>query len=114
MIFLTKKVRFDWENHTPQTLSHISNWIYVNFNKIVKNNTLAHMIARLEITKIIPGYPSESKRIEVPLELIEEYYINLQQILLSRIPSAFVLNVDESGFQEWTDKKCEKVVVPLI
>lgn len=112
-LFFAKKIQYDWENHIPQTLSHISNWIYVSFNKIVNNNTLAHMIARTEIAKIIPAYPSESKRIEVPLELIEEYYEELHQLLLARIPPAFLLNVDESGFQEWADKKMEKVIVPL-
>lgn len=112
-LFLAKKIQYDWDNHFSQNLSHISNWIYVSFNKIVKNNTLVHMVARSDIAKIIPAYPSESKRLEVPLELIEEYYEKLHQLLLARIPPAFLLNVDESGFQEWVDKKMEKVIVPF-
>lgn len=44
---------------------------------------------------------------------IDYFYDYLDEILLFGIPSAFVINIDESGYCNWVDSNDIKMVVPL-
>lgn len=112
LIFLANKIEFEWTNNNPFSLSFLANWIYKTFHKVISNNTLSHTIKRYKLGKSILANPTEDRRICVPLEVIDQHYQQLQEILKARIPPAFVLNVDECGFQQWQDKRAEKVIVP--
>ena len=54
----------------------------------------------------------ESDRVDCDPEEIDEYFVNLENILDGSIPAPFVINIDQSGFQEWADKRNLIVVVP--
>ena len=109
---MANKIEFEWNNSNPFSLSFLANWIYKTFHKVISNNTLSHTIKRYKLGKSILAYPMEVRRICVPFEVINQHYQQLQEILKARIPPAFVLNVDECGFQPWQDKRAEKVIVP--
>ena len=47
----------------------------------------------------------ESDRVDCDPEEIDEYFVNLENILDGSIPAPFVINIDQSGFQEWADKR---------
>lgn len=55
----------------------------------------------------------ESERVHCNTELIDMYYSKLERILKTyRIPSAFIINIDEAGYSEWVDAGKIKVIVP--
>ena len=55
----------------------------------------------------------ETERIECPIELIEAYFSELEHILtIEKIPSMFVINIDEAGFAEWADAMKLTVIGP--
>lgn len=112
LVFLANKIEFEWNNNNPFSLSFLASWVYKTFHKIISNNTLAHTIKRNKLGKSILAYPTEFKRINVPLEVIEQHFQRVQEIFKAGMPPAFVLNVDECGFQPWQDKRAEKVIVP--
>ncbi len=113
MVLLNAKIKTDWDNQNPPTLSILNSWIYLKFHKLITNNTLSHTLSRFQLGKTIIGYPTELNRIEVPLSIILDYYDRLNEILKAMIPAAFIFNVDECGFQPWADKTSEKVIVPI-
>ena len=45
-------------------------------------------------------------------EEINDYFDHLESVLDGSIPAPFVINIDQSGFQEWADKRNLVVVVP--
>lgn len=55
----------------------------------------------------------EDNQVNCSIESIEKYYNDFEQLLESRIiPSAFIFNIDEVGFAEWSDSAHISVVVP--
>ena len=106
-------VKTSYISKRPANYKSISDFIFSTFTKVVTEDCLWHMINRDSRLKTIQGHPMESVRTEVPLEVIEEHYERLESILQSEdIPPQFVLNVDESGFQEFVDAKDMILVIP--
>lgn len=66
--------------------------------------TLYKLIQRVPQLKIVNGKKMESDRVYCDPEQIDSFYDRLEEILSQGIPSAFVINVDESGYCEWVDE----------
>ena len=97
----------------PPTIGQIIDFIFCSFAISTKANTLHKILKRSEGVKPVTGIPLESTRAEVPLEVIQSHYSRLEEILeYEKVPPAFVLNVDESGFQEFSDSGKQIVYVP--
>ena len=54
----------------------------------------------------------ENNRVDCDPEEINDYFDHLESVLDGSIPAPFVINIDQSGFQEWADKRNLVVVVP--
>jgi hypothetical protein len=61
--------------------------------------------------KIIVGEPKEEKRVFTSDEEIRQWYIALAKEIKA-IPSSFIFNVDETGCNDWVDKRELHVLVP--
>ena len=62
--------------------------------------------------KSIADKPMESDRADCDHEEINDYFDHLESVLDGSIPALFVINIDQSEFQEWADKRNLIVVVP--
>lgn len=57
-------------------------------------------------------YTAEDDWVKCSIELIDEFYNNMESILSTRaITSSFVINLDEVGLAEWQDLANVTVVV---
>ena len=82
-----------------------------NFELTVPLNTLHKWVARQ--SELVSGLaePMESARVCVSFEDISRYYNELEANIQG-VPAAFVVNVDESGYQRWVDATNRVVVLP--
>ena len=65
-------------------------------------SSLRRIINESQTLKTVTGQPMEDSRVFVSREAIEKYFNEAQEIIESgRIPAAFVVNLDESGFDQF-------------
>lgn len=100
------------ENFRPTTYQSISDFLFQNFEKNYNMQSLRCYLKNSRDLKIVQGIPLESQRALVKSEEIDQYYRELSEILSVRIPSQFVINIDEVGFTEFYQTKKVKCVVP--
>lgn len=95
------------------TFSEISDIIYSNFNKLISNDTLRHLIYTQfkEDYKTCIGIPMEKDRVEASLSEIENNLYELSQ-KVNGVPAPFVFNVDEMGQSDYVDAHETIVIVP--
>jgi hypothetical protein len=72
---------------------------------------LRHIIARLSDFRVIKEVPMGARRLECDSPQIGEAY-NRLEALLDDISATMVININETGHQDWTDGHAEKVVLP--
>ena len=96
--------------HYP-TLNDILNHLFLVHEVEILPDTLRKWIYREKDIKIVEATPLEEARMKVSFDDISSYFDNLEKII-SNYPSAFVYNVDESGFDKFADKKNCSIVVP--
>ena len=69
-------------------------------------SSLRRIINESDTLKTVIGQPMEDSRIFVSREAIDKYFDEAHEIIDSgRIPAAFVLNLDESGFDQFADSR---------
>jgi hypothetical protein len=78
---------------------------------LIVPDTLRHIIQNMPTVRTVKGNPIDAKRAEVKDSDIIQFYKNMSP-LLDEIPAAFIFNVDETGCNEWTDKRDVTVLVP--
>jgi hypothetical protein len=87
----------------PMRLVDVKRYVMNRWPTIaLTDNTLHHILSRDNRVKSVNATPMEDKRINVGIDVIEDYF----QVLfgkVSGVPAAFVFNVDEMGHQEWAD-----------
>lgn len=103
----------EYLNKNPVTYDYMLNFIYCQFNIVMLIKTLYKLIQRIPQLKTVDGRKMESDRVYCDPELIDYFYDKLEEILLQSIPSAFAINIDESGYIEWVDSQDIKVIVPF-
>jgi hypothetical protein len=59
------------------------------------------------------GVPIEKKRLECNMSEIRSYFEILSENITG-VPAGFVFNLDESGFQDWEDRRERMVITPSI
>lgn len=98
----------------PVTYDSIVYFLKDRFQKEINIKTLYGQLSRVPQIKSIDADPMEKNRVDCPIELIEQFYNDLESILdTNKIPSAFVFNIDEAGFSEWADSTKMTVLVPV-
>lgn len=88
--------------------------IYETFTESILPNSLYRLIKRSQNIKLFKAPVMESTRADVPLEVIEEHYIHLNNVFeTTKVPPCFVFNVDEPGFLDFLDIKKHTVILPV-
>ncbi|KAH0799497.1 uncharacterized protein GO595_007692 [Histomonas meleagridis] len=67
----------------------------------------------MEELKVVTGTPMESERIISDPEKIDQYFEELEASLECGIPPEFIINIDESGYQEWADARDLRCIVTI-
>ena len=101
-----------FSNGSPMTYDDISFFIKERFDKSIEQSALYKLIQRIPQLKSVEGEPMDSLRIEYSCQEIDSYYNELEAILQRKIPAPFVINIDESGCNEFVDAMNTTVVVP--
>ena len=101
-----------FSRNKPREYYDIQDFIYDKLGKSIKIDTIYHIISRCDKVKSVTGVPMEAVRAESTLESIVDYYQRLECALQYDIPTHFFFNVDESGFQEFVDKRQTQLLVP--
>jgi hypothetical protein len=96
----------------PITYAEIVDLLQYQHNLIITADSLRHIIRDMEGIKSIIGIPMEAERVAVDPTEIEAWFRELA-IEVAGIPRAFVLNVDETGCSDCSDKREVRVVAPI-
>ncbi len=101
------------ENHRSPNVFQCIDFIFDRFHISINPKTLYGIIERIKCIKSVKGIPLESSRSDVPTQVVINYYERLDELLLKEsIPPEFFFNVDEAGFQDYADARCQIVIVP--
>jgi hypothetical protein len=82
-----------------------------HFGKNIHLDSIRHWVHRCQDLKEVDGHPQETVRLNCNPQEIDGYYDDLDRILHD-FPAALVINLDETGHQEWADRTDQRVVVP--
>ena len=117
---------------TPEQMQELLNYIEERFNCrmpvsyedirefseerwgiIPHSGTLRSIIGSWEAVKLVDGVPMEDSRLYASCEEIERYFDDLEEVITTGdIPAAFIVNVDESGFDQFVDARQSRRIVP--
>ena len=102
-----------YEQKASPNLYHLVDYIFNTFEVSIKINSLRSIITNTKELKSVVGKPLEGARAEVSVETVLAHYQELDRMLvLEKIPPEFFYNVDESGFQDFSDANEQVVIVP--
>lgn len=97
----------------PVSYEEIRDFVEDSWGIIVPANTLRAIVGRCASLKTVTGTPLEDSRLFASEEKIEAYFVDLEEtIRIGNIPAAFVINVDESGFDQFVDARSGIRIVP--
>ncbi len=103
-----------YNDNNVATTHSVEHYIYDEFNKVIKSDTLTKLLNRLKVAKSLLAKPIDSTRAEVPIDDIKEYYSKLDAFFsYHKVQDLFVLNTDKSGFQPFANAKPEHVYVQI-
>jgi hypothetical protein len=100
-----------FEKGPPTTYEVIAHFLESEMSKCILLDTLRHLLGHHLWSRTVVGIPIERERAELDLREIGEFYDRLRGEM-SGIPSAMFYNLDETGHQDWPDRKDICVVVP--
>lgn len=101
------------EQNRPVTISFLRQYINEQFNVQVSSSWHRRFLTRhKDRIRIDTATPQDSKRLEIPREYGKKHIKNLIKYVQG-IPTELVFNIDEVGFQRWSDRKKKRVIVPL-
>ena len=103
-----------YSQNRPPDIDMLVDIIFEKFTISILPDTLYRLIKRSKNIKLFEAPVMESKRADVPLEVIKEHYIQLNNVFkTTKVPPCFVFNVDESGFLDFVDIKKHTVILPV-
>ena len=110
---LVRHIQRAFELRVPLTYEDIRDHLSTEFEITIHIDTLRKFLNRSPLLKIVRGLPMEDNRLFSSPEAIERYFEDLKEIVeLGEIPSAFIINLDEAGFDSFVDARRIKRVVP--
>jgi hypothetical protein len=101
-----------YENNNPASYHSVQHFVEEVLERIINIDTIRHIIRKFPDFKAIDGIPMEASRVFSDPQAIDAYYDRLTSILQD-FPAALVINLDETGHQDWVDANPEKVIVPV-
>jgi hypothetical protein len=99
-------------NRNPVTAKAVQSFIQEHYGIFVLNNTIHHILSKLDRFKTVVAHPMEESRVQVTTEQIIQYLCFLAQ-QLNGVPAHFIFNMDEMGHQEFADANDKIVFVPI-
>ena len=100
-------------NNRYPTYDEIADMIYLRFHKYLLQDTLRNYFQE-ELSdefKSCPGIAMDEDRLDASEEKIDDYYNQLDETI-NGIPTPFIFNLDECGFEDWMDARELRVIVP--
>ena len=109
---LKKYIQQGVDEHYPRNYLAIRNFIFDVFGKSLELDSIRHYIKNNPDFRVVRGSPIESLRSFSSDKEIDNYFNDLKELFGFKIPSKFVFNIDEVGFNEYFDTKSMKCIVP--
>ena len=107
--FVTQK----FTSRCPCSYEEIRDFLHDQHEQVININTLMSWVSRSRVLKAVTGVPLEDARVYSSEAEIDEFFNNLEEVIeVGQIPSAFVINIDEAGFDQFADRRRSKRVVP--
>jgi hypothetical protein len=100
-----------WADGTPLTFDAIAHFIDRDLRVVLPIDAVRHLVYNIPGVKVVTGKPMERQRLEVSPEELIEFYDRLRTVMTG-LPADMVFNLDEAGYQEWSDRTDIKVIVP--
>lgn len=101
------------EQRVPCSYDDLLEFLEDEYGVLLNIGSLRNFVARSPDFKTVTGVPLEDSRLFSKPEEIDLYFEKVDEILrTAAIPAAFVINVDESGFNEFVDARETTRVVP--
>ena len=110
---LTEYIVEAFNLHVPLTYEDIRERLSTEFDIQVQIDTLRKFLRRSSDFRVVQGIPMEDNRLFCSPEKIDEYFKKLEEVIaVGMIPSSFIMNLDEAGFDSYVDARRIKRVVP--
>ena len=102
-----------FENRCPCTYEDVREYLEDEFEVTINLNTLRSWVHRSDALKTVTGVPMEDERIFSSEEAIDDFFARIEGILnVVDVPSAFLMNIDEAGFDQYVDARKSTRLVP--
>jgi hypothetical protein len=104
-------IQLYFERKEPVSIRFLLEQIEMNFNISLSADTMLHIVNRMAECKIVDGIPMERARVMADPTVIDIFCAELATII-EGVPADFIINVDETGCDDFADARPEKVIVP--
>jgi transposase len=104
-------LQWSFDNGHPATYADVWEWIVNSFDLWLPMHTIYRYVHETTF-RPVKGKPLEQERMDASEEAIVRYFQYLDRVFSEGVPAALVINLDETGHQEWVDTREEKVLVP--
>ena len=95
----------------PVTYVDIQDFINEQFDIVLLPDTIRHLVRKNPHLKTVHGLPMDQSRLQSSPEDIDLYFELISKDFQG-VPSSFIFNLDETGFDDWADKAECCAVVP--
>jgi hypothetical protein len=101
-----------YEARKPITYAELLDLLPYRHSVIISSDTLRHLVHNASTIKSIIGIPIEEERVQLDPAVIANWYADLAR-RIAGVPRQFIFNVDETGCNEFADKRETRVLVPI-
>ena len=106
-------IRERFELRMPVSYEELREFSEEQWGLIPNISTLRNIINDSTSVRTVTGKPMEDHRIFASREAIDRYFDDLNELITTaQIPAAFVINIDESGFDQFADARQTTRIVP--
>lgn len=110
---LIASVQEAFERRIPLTFEDIRDYLLTECNISININTLRKFVSRNDQLRVVQGVPLEDTRLFSSEEDIQAYFDRIREVItVGQIPSGFIFNLDEVGFDSYVDARKIKRIVP--
>ena len=110
---LTEFILERFRQRFPCGYEDIRDFLFDKHDLVVNPVTLRSWVSRSLQFKSVDGVPMEDRRVYCSETEVEEFFDKLEEIVtVAEIPSAFICNLDEAGFDQFADRRRSKRIVP--
>jgi hypothetical protein len=101
-----------YEARKPITSAELLDLLQYRHSVIISSDTLRHLVHHASTVKSIIGISIEEERVQLDPAVIANWYADLAR-RIAGVHRQFIFNVDETGCNEFADKRETKMLVPI-